>query len=180
MAVDPNIHPAWVAETKQIAHDLDLLDYFQVLGCTPETTHEEMKAKYHQLQKNYHPDAFFRSPDRELRTAVMRIAKRVAEAYTILRDPRRRAKYIKDISGPDRAQKLRYTDESEQEARREQMEQKGKTPAGQKLFKKAQDSIKAQDWAAAERDLRTALIFEPDSELFKRTLAEVREHMGGD
>ena len=174
MTSDPNVHPAWAEETKQVAADLDRLDYFQILGCTPETPLREMKAQYHQLQKNYHPDAFFGSPDRELRAAVLQIAKRVSEAYVILRDPQKRARYIKDISGPDRDQKLRYSDESEQELRRERLQETGKTPQGQKLFKKASDAMKSGDWASAERDLRTALIFEPDSELFKSTLEQVR------
>lgn len=175
MTSDPNVHPEWAAETKQIARDLDLLDYFQILGCEPNTPLADIKQRYHQLQKNYHPDAFFGSPDEELRTAVLKIAKRVAEAYVILRDPVKRARYTRDITGPERASKLRYTEESEQELRREQLQQTGKTPQGQKLFKKATDAMKAGDWAAAERDLRTALIFEPDSELFTKTLAEVRE-----
>lgn len=174
MTSDPNVHPAWAEETKQVAADLDLLDYFQILGCAPETPLREMKAQYHQLQKNYHPDAFFGSPDRELRAAVLKISKRVSEAYVILRDPQKRARYIKDISGPDRDNKLRYTDESERELRRERLHETGKTPQGQKLFKKASDAMKASDWASAERDLRTALIFEPDSDLFKSTLEEVR------
>lgn len=174
MTSDPNVHPDWAAETKQIARDLDLLDYFQILGCQVDTPLSEMKVQYHQLQRNYHPDAFFGSPDEELRAAVLKIAKRVAEAYVILRDPVKRARYTQDIAGPERASKLRYTDETEQELRRERLQQTGKTPQGQKLFKKASDAIKVGDYATAERDLRTALIFEPDSELFKRTLAEVQ------
>lgn len=177
MTNDPNVHPEWAAETKQIAAGLDRLDYFQILGCSHETPHAEMKARYHQLQKNYHPDAFFGSPDRELRSAVLRIAKRVSEAYVILKDPQKRARYVKDISGPERDKKLRYTDESENELRRERLHETGKTPQGQKLFKKASDAMKASNWASAERDLRTALIFEPDSELFKRTLEEVRARL---
>ena len=78
-----------------------------------------LKAKYHALQRNYHPDAFFWSPDDELRQAVNAIAKRVAEAYVILRDPEKRAKYTRDISGPERHQKLRYTDETAHEQRLE-------------------------------------------------------------
>jgi len=171
---DPNVHPGWAAETKQIARDLDRLDYFQILGCEPDTPLEVLKRQYHQLQRNYHPDAFFQSPDPELRSAVLKIAKRVAEAYVILRDPRKRARYTADIQSPERASKLRYTEETEQELRREQMQRTGKTPQGQKLFKKASDAMKAGDYATAERDLKTALIFEPGSELFTQMLEDVR------
>lgn len=180
MSSDPNVHPGWAAETKQIAADLDRLDYFQILGCDASASDAELKTRYHQLQKNYHPDAFFGSPDSELRSAVLKISKRVSEAYMVLRDPIKRARYTQDISGPEREIKLRYTEESEQELRRERLRESGKTPQGQKLFKKASDAMKARDWASAERDLRTALIFEPDSELFKRTLEEVRERLAAD
>ncbi|MGF1511915.1 MAG: J domain-containing protein [Myxococcota bacterium] len=170
---DPNVHPEWAAQTKLIAQSLDRLDYFQTLGCEPDAPISELKQKYHQLQRNYHPDAFFSSPDQELRRAVLAIAKRVAEAYTILRDPVKRKRYTRDIQGPDRERKLRYTDETEQQIRQDHLQSHGRTPQGQKLYRKAQESIRNGDLAAAARDLRTALIFEPDSELFKRTLEEV-------
>jgi curved DNA-binding protein CbpA len=173
MAEDPNIHPAWAAETKNVARVLDRLDYYQVLGAPPDAPLEDLKRRYHQLQRNYHPDSFFNSPDRELREAVLRIAKRVAEAYVILRDPEKRALYDQRIQGPDRDKHLRYTEESDQERRKAQLEAAGKTPQGQNLFRKAQESIAAGNLDAAARDLRTALIFEPDSELFKRTLDDL-------
>ena len=93
MSEDPNVHPHWAAETKHIAANLDRLDYFQVLGAKHDAPLAELKARYHQLQRNYHPDSFFSSPDTELKNAVTAIAKRVAEAYVILRDARKRAKY---------------------------------------------------------------------------------------
>jgi curved DNA-binding protein CbpA len=174
---DPNIHPHWAAETKHIAESLEKLDYFQVLGSTPDSSPEELKAKYHALQRNYHPDTFYQSPDVDLRAAVMKIAKRVAEAYVVLRDPEKRSKYTRDISGPDRDKKLRYTDQSDQEARREKEEELGKTPQGRQLVTKAMASAKAGDLQAAARDLKTALVFERGNEIIKKRLAEIEEQI---
>ncbi|MCA9552940.1 MAG: DnaJ domain-containing protein [Myxococcales bacterium] len=179
MPEDPNVHPHWAAETKQIAAHLDELDYFQVLGARHDAPFPELKAKYHQLQRNYHPDSFFTSPDDDLRRAVTAIAKRVAEAYVILKDAEKRAKYVKDITGPERAKKLRYTDESAREQRIEKEQQLGKTPQGRQLWLKAQDSVKKGDLAAAVRDLKTALIFERDNDLFKAKLAELETQLKG-
>jgi curved DNA-binding protein CbpA len=170
---DPNVHPHWAAETKQIARSLNQLDYFQVLGATPQATLEELKAKYHQLQRNYHPDSFFSSPDDDLKRAVTAIAKRVAEAYVILRDPEKRAKYTRDIGGPDRAEKLRYTENTQREQRIEKEQETGMTPQGRKLWKKAMESEKKGDIAGAIRDLKTALLFERDNELFKAKIEEL-------
>jgi DnaJ-class molecular chaperone len=174
---DPNIHPHWAAETKHIARSLDQLDYFQVLGATPEAPIEELKAKYHALQRNYHPDTFYQSPDQDLRAAVMKIAKRVAEAYVVLRDPDKRAKYTRDISSPDRDTKLRYTEQSEQEQRREKEEELGKTPQGRQLVTKALAAEKTGDLQAAARDLKTAMLFEKTNEFIKKKLAELEEQL---
>ena len=175
MAEDPNVHPHWAAETKLIAQNLDQLDYFQILGATPDAPLDELKAKYHQLQRNYHPDAFYTSPDYELRNAVTKIAKRVAEAYVILRDAQKRSKYTRDIQGPERAKKLRFSEEMEHEARIEKQQEQGKTAQGRNLWKKAQENIAKGDYRAAARDLQTALLFEKGNEMFKSKLAEVQE-----
>lgn len=177
MPDDPNIHPHWAAETKNIAASLDKLDYFQVLGATSDATVEDLKAKYHVLQRNYHPDTFYRSPDLDLRNAVMKIAKRVAEAYVILRDSEKRAKYTRDISGPEREKKLRYSEQSEVEARKEKEEEIGKTPQGRQLVQKAANALKSGDLTAAARDLRTALIFEKGNERITKQLQELEERI---
>lgn len=174
MPQDPNVHPHWAAETKEIARNLHRLDYFQILGSTPNASLDELKANYHQLQRNYHPDSFFTSPDEELRAAVKAIAKRVAEAYTILRDPEKRAKYTRDITGPDRERRLRYTEESDREVRKEKEVAVAKTPQGRQLWSKALEAIRSNDLAGAERDLKTALIFEPSNNRFREKLAEIR------
>ncbi len=174
MPIDPNVHPEWAAETKLIAQSLDQLDYYQVLGAEHDTPPAELKTAYHELQRNYHPDAFYASPDAELKRAVHLIAKRVAEAYVILRDPNKRAKYTKDILGPNREKKLRYTDQSELEARREKEEAFGKTPQVRQLWTKALEAERQGNLSAAERDLKTALIFESDNEHFIEKLKAIR------
>ncbi len=179
MADDPNVHPHWAAETKLIAQNLDQLDYFQVLGSSVEAPLDELKAKYHQLQRNYHPDSFYSSPDAELKEAVNKIAKRVAEAYVILRDAQKRSKYTRDIMSPERPKKLRYNEEMEHEARIEKQQEQGKTAQGRNLWKKAQENISRGDFKAAARDLQTALLFERDNDMFKQKLVEVQEQARG-
>ena len=175
MPQDPNVHPHWAAETKLIAQSLDKYDYYQVLGAKRDASFDVLKKRYHELQRAYHPDSFFTSPDEALREAVMRIAKRVTEAYVILRDPAKRAKYTDDIQGPNREKKLRYSDESAQEQRKADQEKTGRTPQGRQLWRKAQDAIDRGDIASAIRDLKTALLFEQGNPLFTDALAELEQ-----
>lgn len=155
------------------------MDYFQVLQVRPDAGGEEIKAQYHALQRAYHPDTFYQSPDKVLQQSVFRIAKRIAEAYVILRDPVRRAKYAKDVAGAERAKKLRFTEETEAEVRKEKEQELGKTPQGRQLVQKALAAIKRGDLAGAERDLKMALLFEKDNEGLKTRLAELQAQLKG-
>lgn len=180
MPEDPNVHPHWAEETKAIAAHLNKLDYYQVLGAAHDAPLADLKARYHQLQRNYHPDAFYTSPDMALRDAVKAIAKRLAESWVILRDPTRRAKYTRDIAGPDRATKLRYTDESAREQRIEKEQETGKTPKVRQLWKTACEAETNGKLAVAVRDLQTALIFERDNETIKDKLAQIQARIAED
>jgi curved DNA-binding protein CbpA len=181
VTTDPNIHPYWAAETKELAARLDKIDYFELLGCEHDVTGVDLKARYHALQREYHPDTFFQSPDTELKHAVFLIAKRIAEAYVILRNDEKRAKYTRDIQGPERPSKLRFTDQDEQEVRREKQREKeevlGKTIQGRQLVQKALNALKVNDLAGAARDLQTALLFESGNDSIKNRLAEVKQLM---
>jgi hypothetical protein len=174
---DPNVHPHWAAETKQLAASIDGLDYFQVLGVRTTRSWPTSRPSTTRCSAPITPTPSTSRPTRVLREAVFRIAKRVAEAYVILRDPVRRAKYAKDVSGPDRAKKLRFTDETEAEVRKEKEQELGKTPQGRQLVQKAMAAQKKGDLAGAARDLKTALLFERDNEGIKARLAEVEAEL---
>ena len=157
---------------------MDRMDYFEILDCKHRASTKEIKNRYHALQREYHPDTFFESPDTELKSAVFVIAKRVTEAYVILRDENKRQKYISDITGPERDSRLRFTDSTEQEYRREQLKEKeeelGKTPQGRRLIEKALEAAKLGDLKGARRYLQTALLFEKDNDLIRRHLDDIK------
>jgi hypothetical protein len=61
---------------------------YQVLGISEDATDEQIKAAYRQLALKYHPD-------RNKSDAALVIIQRVNEAYEILSDPARKARYGK-------------------------------------------------------------------------------------
>src|SRR5512138_3310517 len=142
-------------EVEALAAALDQLDYFGVLKLPQGAGHAEIKAAYYRESRAYHPDRFAAYPDPVFRELVGRIYRRVNEAYTVLRDDKRRVKYLQDISGPERSQKLRFTEADEAQVKEEQKrkleEQLGQTPNGRKFYAAALVELQAGRLDAALR-----------------------------
>jgi curved DNA-binding protein CbpA len=164
-------------EIESRAAALDQLDYFEVLRVPQTAGADDVKKAYYRESRAFHPDRFAAFPAQELRDLVGKIYRRVNEAYTVLRDDAKRAKYLTDVTGPDRANKLRFTEAEEsavkEEAKRKLDEQFGTTPNGRKLYAAALKDFEAQRWDSAERALKSALMYEPGNAKFKELLAQV-------
>ena len=170
--------PTEILATVEIkSASLDDLDYFQLLEVTPDADQRQIRDAYHRFSRDIHPDRFRRFPDEDLRGRAGKLFRRITEAYYVLRDDARRAQYSADIASAERANKLRYSDESESQKqaakRRAVLEQTGSTPRGRECFQLAQRELAAGNKANAIRQLKMALMFEPQNERFKETLREV-------
>jgi hypothetical protein len=157
---------------------LDQLDYFEVMGLDSAATPADIKRAFHHQSRTYHPDRFFQSADTELRARVHAVYKRVTEAYFVLRDDSRRKKYLADISGPERLQKLRFDELAEAEAKaqvkKEVAEQIGTHPKGRQFFQVGVADLEAGRLASAERNIKLALTYEPTNPLYLQKLEEAR------
>ena len=111
-----------------------------------------------------------------------KIYKRVTEAYMVLKDEPKRQKYIKDISGPERAKKLRFTEESEAEQKEQAKAavKVAKTPKGEQMYNTAMVDLANGRYDAAYKALQSATLFEPANADLKKLLAEVdKKRKGG-
>jgi DnaJ-class molecular chaperone len=171
----------FLIEVETLAGALDQLDYFGVLKIPQTATPADIKAAYYRESRAYHPDRFAAFPNAELRELVGKVYRRVNEAYTVLRDDRKRARYVADVNGPERAQKLRFTEADEVAVKEEQKkkieEQFGQTPNGRKFYAAALVEIQASRWDGAERALKSALMYEPGNAKFKEQLAAVQKEL---
>lgn len=162
-----------VSEVRALVGILGELDYYQVLEVAPDAPTSTIRAAYHRASRRYHPDAH-RQGGPELLGQVSHIAKRVAEAYSVLRDPRRRQVYDRQLAG-DRARLRMPLVEAGIEAGRQRRDaQEGRTPNGRRYFMLAKADLARGERVAAERNLRMALTFEPQNEVFRALLEELR------
>jgi curved DNA-binding protein CbpA len=158
-------------EIKALARILDELDYYRLLHVAPGVDAAGVKRAYFASSRAFHPDANRHLPP-DLQDAVARIAKRIAEAYSVLRDPRRRAAYD-SVLAEGRGTRLALA-EAEARAERSEAQQRGRTPQGRQYFARAQAELQRGERAGAARHLQMALAFEPDNALFRQKLAELR------
>lgn len=169
---------AFLLDLEVLSESLDQLDYYGVLKVPVTATPAEIKAAYYRESRLYHPDRYAAVPSAAIREMVGRVYRRVNEAWTVLRDDRRRVKYLADIQGPDREKKLRFTEADEAQVKEEQKkkieEQFGQTPNGRKFFTDARHHAEAGRWEAAERALKSALVYEPQNDRFKEALAKAQ------
>jgi DnaJ-class molecular chaperone len=168
----------FLIEIETLAAVLDQLDYYGVLKLQQGAGAADVKAAYYRESRAYHPDRFAAVESVELRELIGRIYKRINEAYTVLRDDQKRVRYLADVSGPDRARKLRFTEAEEaavsQEQKKKLEEQFGQTPNGRKFYATAMLEAQAERWEAAERALKSALMYEPGNLKFKEQLAAMQ------
>ncbi len=158
---------------------LDQLDYFEVLQISREATPSDIKKAFYHESRNYHPDRFYQLDSKELKDQVNELYKRVTEAYYVLRDDTKRRKYVVDVTGPERAQKLRFTETSEAETKaavkKEQEEQIGTHPKGRQFYQLGAADLEAGRWSSAERNLKMAMTYEPSNARYKEKLAEAQK-----
>jgi DnaJ-class molecular chaperone len=161
-------------EIKALVRIMDELDYYQLMHVERGASARDVKKAYYAVSRSFHPDAN-RGLDADLRGAVERISKRITEAYTVLRDPRRRQAYDRQLDEENGVRMQLAA--ANAGAKKQAQENEGLTPQGRQYFRMASDEIKRQDWRSAERNLVTALTFEPGNETFKARLDEVRKHL---
>jgi len=170
--------PGFLMEVETLATVLDQLDYFGVLKLPQTATPGDIKAAYYRESRAYHPDRYAALESVKLKEMIGRIYRRVNEAYTVLRDDKKRLKYLADVAGPEREQKLRFTEADEAQVKEDQKkkieEQFGQTPNGRKFYAAALQEIQAARWEAAERALKSAIMYEPGNAKFKEQLAFVQ------
>ncbi len=172
-------HPLAPTEIRTLARMVDDLTYYEILKVEPGATSERIRAAYHRESRTFHPDRYLTTADQALREAVNTIAKRIKEAYAVLRHPEKRAHYDHGLAASVGRRATRYTEETAREAMRAREEAVGKTPQGRQFFRLAQADWKGKNTESALRNVKMALTYEPANERFRALLDElVRSQRG--
>ena len=170
-----------LAELARLLRAMSQLDYYELLGLQKTAAPGEIKKAFYAASRTWHPDRFYHHTDAGLREGVHELYKRITEAYAVLRDDLKRPRYVADVTGPERAHKLRFSEQSETEARqqkkKEVQEQIGLTPKGRQFYQSGLADLEGGRWSSAERNLKMALTFEPQNARYKEKLKEAQDKL---
>ncbi len=159
-------------EIQALAKIIDELDYYQILHLETDSPVSDVKKAFHATSRVFHPDA-----NRQLEPALIeqcaRIAKRITEAYCVLRDPRRRKAYDDRLSRNE-GLRMQLSEARAAHARQDTQQRTGRTPQGRQYYQKATRNILDEDWSSAAQNLQLALTFEADNAFFKEQLEDVK------
>jgi len=156
------------AEILALARLIDRMDYYKLLRIEPEAPLPKIRAAYHRARRQFHPDAYLRE-EANLREAIDLIARRITEAYMVLRNHGQRSAYNKGLAEG----KVRYAAQYGDSATR------GRTSKGRRLFTLALAEERGGNMPQAISHLKMALTYERDNAHFREKLEELQKNLKG-
>ncbi len=171
------INPEFVAQVGKIFGLLDSLDYFQLLRVGTDADAGAIRSGYHKQSRAFHPDRYHYLRRSELQEQLRAISKRITEAYVILRDDEKRARYLQNIQLPNRDEYLRYVEKHEAVEQQESRDEAGSTAQGRAMYEKAADAHSKGDIAGAIQSLKMAMVYEQDNAAFAELLTRWQQQL---
>ncbi len=160
---------------------LDQLDYYTLLGVSEEASIAQIKVRFREFARKYHPDRFAGASPEKMEQAN-RIYRRGSEAFQVLTDPRTRAAYDSaleqgslrlDAEAQDRA----LAPPRAKEAKPAPVRSPILSPQAQALYRHAVDASRKGDWLSAWRALKAANEVEPRNEFLETRFAQVEARL---
>ena len=161
-------------EIRALTKIMNELDYYQILHLGRDASMAELKAAYFATSRAFHPDANSHL-EPELFSQCKAIAKRITEAYCVLRDPRKRKVYDEQIGSDEGDVRIQLAEAMAAHLKQESDARQGKTPQGRQFFLRAIEDAKRDDLSAAIGNVQMALTFEADNAVFKEQLEEFKK-----
>ncbi len=159
-----------------MSDDLDLLDYYTLLGIETDASVDDVKIAFRKFARRYHPDRFAGDePDKLARST--QIYRRGSEAFQVLTNALSRKAYDRVL----RVGKTRFTaddrERTEMDERKARAPQKQdapiRSPQALAFYQKAAEAARAGDWREAWRLMKASLELEPNNELLRSRFSQI-------
>lgn len=150
--------------------------HYGVLDLSPKAERQEVRDRYVELMRRFHPDNYYRRAEPELLRLLEEAYQRITDAYEDLIDPDKRAAYDDEIrnfeapstdDGAERAERIRARAFEKQNPRQAKL--------ATKLLGEARDAVDMLKFTEAVKKAKLALSYHPhmvEAQSLLRTLEE--------
>ena len=150
----------------EVFPDLDLYSYYQLLELAETASAADVRTAFYRQAARLHPDRFSGLDDPTVREKLTAIYARIAEAYKVLSDAKKRQAYD---AGMAQGQ-MRYQ-EAEREKKGPQNPEDALTkPEAKKFLRLALTAQRTGDHKGAVMNFKFALSYEPSNEWLRQQL----------
>jgi len=160
----------------------ETLTYYELLELSQNATTEQVRAAFHHFSQSYHPDSL-RDPTPEMRQKARAAFARGAEAYSVLRHPKRRADYDLALAQGRNRLNERASESSNgpEKGARRSLEDVCQTGAGRLHARQAARALSDGQLKEAASLLRKAVFAEPKNVELAERLRSIEDliKMGG-
>jgi DnaJ-class molecular chaperone len=156
-----------------VAPDLELHSYYQVLEVAQDASLDAVRAAFYQKAAELHPDRFLGLADPEARNQLVSIYARIAEGYRILSDAHKRVAYDQGLAEG----RTRFAEGERGKKGPRNPEESLKTEQAKKFVWLALQARDAGDLKGAVMNLGFARSFEPGAEVLTTLSAQVEEKL---
>lgn len=155
------------AFVEEVFPDLDLYSYYQLLELDDAASAGDIRTAFYRQAARLHPDRFSGLGDPAVRGKLTAIYARIAEAYKVLSDSKKRAAYD---AGMAQGQ-MRYQEAEREKKGPQNPEDAVSKPEAKKFLRLALQAQRAGDHKGAAMNFKFALSYEPSNEWLQQQLS---------
>jgi len=134
------------------------MNFFDLLGATQETSHDDLRKKYFELSAKYRPTEALKMMDEVIQERAEEVFQRLTDAYSTLIDTENRSDYIDTLkSSQEQGQEIRPDGEESEEAAA--------------LFSLGKQAMQKKEFKNASLHFRRAFIADPFEEKYQAYMA---------
>ncbi|MBI5479959.1 MAG: DnaJ domain-containing protein [Deltaproteobacteria bacterium] len=159
----------------EVAPDLDLHSYYQLLDVPEDVSPDAVRAAFYQKAAALHPDRFPGLTDRRAHDQLVSIYARIAEGYRILSDARKRVAYDQGLAEG----RTRFAEGEREKKGPRNPEESLTNEQARKFLRLALQARDAGDLKGAAMNLGFARSFEPGAEVLTMLAAQIDEKLKG-
>ena len=156
---------------------LEKLDYYQIMGLEKTAPSHEVKKRYYELARRFHPDRFSGVRQQEFMVRLNKVFKLMTEGYQILADPQKRKAYDYNLATRRNKDTLRMKRVTQEQSTSTAKQRLIKNANARKFYELGQKALAEGNIKGAQMNFTLAIQQAPGDQVIKDALERLKKKM---